>query len=233
VKRWIHAYFDAQRIEGEWFSLHMNQEILEQLRNASGHPGSILGSDTGAPMMPEHTGHKCLAGRPRIHADNAAKQRAYRARQAAWRKRSGPKVYHQSNTIEWGTPQAFFDALHAEFGFTLDVAAQPGNAKCATFYTPEQDGLTQPWHGVCWCNPPYGRAIEAWMAKAVLSAQQGALVVCLVPVRTDTRWWRTYVAERAEIRYVPGRLIFVGARHRAPFPNAVVVYRPPTARACP
>ena len=128
-------------------------------------------------------------GRPRIHMDNCARQKAYRERQAAWRKRHSPKVYHAHQTTEWETPQPFFDQVHSEFGFTLDVAAQPSNAKCPRYFTPEDDGLVQSWGAeVCWCNPPYGRTIGAWMRKAYESALQGATVVCLVPARTDTKW---------------------------------------------
>src|SRR4029077_12673434 len=116
------------------------------------------------------------------------------------------KVYHRSLTTEWETPQAFFDRLNAEFGFTLDVAAQHGNAKCLYYFTEAEDGLTQPWVGVCWLNPPYGKAIGLWIAKAAQSAQEGATIVCLVPVRTDTRWWQRYCLPPTEVRFVPGRL---------------------------
>lgn len=139
------------------------------------------------------------------------------------------KVYHRSQSTEWATPQDFFDALNAEFGFTLDVAAQPTNAKCARYFTPEVDGLTQPWTGVCWMNPPYGRTIEPWMKKAYESALQGATVVSLVPARTDTRWWHRYTVH-GELRYVQGRLHFGGAANAAPFPSVVVIFRP---RECP
>jgi phage N-6-adenine-methyltransferase len=141
--------------------------------------------------------------------------------------RSAPKVYHRHNTIEWETPQWFFETLNAEFEFTLDVCAQPVNAKCPRFFTPEDDGLAQPWEGVCWCNPPYGRnVIDPWIAKARQSAMQGAIVVCLVPVRTDTKWWHSHVVH-GEIRFLERRLKFGGATNPAPFPNAVVIFRPP------
>lgn len=52
-----------------------------------------------------------------------------------------------SNTDEWATPQALFDKLNATFYFTLDPCATPENAKCAKFYTKEQDGLKQDWGG--------------------------------------------------------------------------------------
>src|SRR5262250_180392 len=131
-------------------------------------------------------------GRPRIYEDIRTqwgeRQRRYRQRQ-----QQSLKVYHRSLTHEWATPQAFYDALNAEFGFTLDVAAQPGNAKCARYLTPVEDALVQPWEGICWCNPPYGRNLGDWIRKAYASAQAGATVVCLVPARTDTRWWQQYV----------------------------------------
>ena len=46
-----------------------------------------------------------------------------------------------SATDEWSTPNAFFQALNAEFRFELDVCATAENAKCAKYYTREQDGL--------------------------------------------------------------------------------------------
>lgn len=53
-----------------------------------------------------------------------------------------------SNTDEWATPQSLFDKLNAAFHFTLDPCATPENAKCAKFYTKEQDGLKQDWGGL-------------------------------------------------------------------------------------
>ena len=132
-----------------------------------------------------------------------------------------------STTDGWATPQALFDELNAEFGFTLDVCASDWNYKCADYFTIEQDGLRQEWTGVCWLNPPYGRTIGKWMAKAVESAQAGATVVCLVPARTDTAWWWDY-AMLGEIRFIRGRIKFVneqGSGDAAPFPSAVVIFR--------
>lgn len=131
-----------------------------------------------------------------------------------------------SATPEWETPQQFFDELDAEFHFDVDVCATPDNAKCRNFYSREADGLSVPWTGTCWMNPPYGREISAWMRKAYESAASGATVVCLVPARTDTAWWHDYAA-KGEIRFVRGRLRFGAATSPAPFPSAVVIFRPP------
>ena len=62
---------------------------------------------------------------------------------------------YSSKTDMWETPQDLFDDLDREFHFDLDVCATQENAKCKRYYTPEQDGLIQPWKGTCWCNPPY------------------------------------------------------------------------------
>jgi phage N-6-adenine-methyltransferase len=133
-------------------------------------------------------------------------------------------VHFSSATDLWATPQDFFDKLHDEFGFQTDVCANAENAKCANYYTAEQDGLAQSWSGVCWMNPPYGRAIKGWMRKAYESAQAGATVVCLVPARTDTAWWWDY-AMKGEVRFIRGRLKFGGHENNAPFPSAVVIFR--------
>ena len=130
----------------------------------------------------------------------------------------------------WGTPQWLFDALHREFDFTLDPCSTHENAKCRLHYTLAEDGLTQNWgvHTV-FMNPPFGRSIGSWMKKAFESSQQGATVVCLVPARTDAAWWHGYVT-KAEIRFLRGRLRFDGGKHSAPFPSAIVVFRPPSYR---
>ena len=73
---------------------------------------------------------------------------------------------NSSATPEWPTPPWLAAQLAAEFGpWDLDPAATAANAKAALYYTVEDDGLAQPWKGRVWLNPPYGRAIGAWMAK--------------------------------------------------------------------
>jgi phage N-6-adenine-methyltransferase len=139
---------------------------------------------------------------------------------------SNTSVHFSHHRDDWETPQELFNQLHAEFQFTVDVAASPENAKCARYFTRADDGLRQDWSGVAWMNPPYS-AISTWMAKAYEPAKAGTTVVCLVPARTDTRWWHTWVGPYAEYRFLPGRVQFVGAESGAPFPSVVVVFKPP------
>jgi len=135
-----------------------------------------------------------------------------------------PRIGHEHiGTDRWETPADLFAVLNQEFRFELDVCALPANAKCATYYTPDQDGLKQAWRGRCWMNPPYGSTIGAWIAKAWESAKQGATVVSLLPVHTETGWWWDY-CRHAEVRFLRGRLRFSNAPTAAPFASAIVVF---------
>jgi phage N-6-adenine-methyltransferase len=132
-----------------------------------------------------------------------------------------------SECVDWETPAELYAVLNAEFHFDLDPCANCQNAKCARYFTENDDGLLQPWTGIVWVNPPYGRGIAHWLDKALLSANAGATVVCLVPARTDTRWWHRYCMSSDEIRLLDRRLTFAGADNKATFPAAIVVFRPP------
>lgn len=161
-------------------------------------------------------------------------------------------VHFSSGADLWGTPPDFFAELDREFNFTLDVCANPETAKCFNYFTTffgyehaclwdgraQVDGLFRDWgRNVCWMNPPYSD-LKTWLAKAALAAFNNATVVALIPSRTDTKAWHRYVWDAknhcprpgVEIRYVEGRLKFAGAYYAAessaPFPSAVVVFRP-------
>lgn len=131
-----------------------------------------------------------------------------------------------SKSDEWSTPPEFFAALDKEFGFTLDPCSTDENAKCASHYTMADNGLLKDWKSeTVFCNPPYSD-IAAWVAKCYGAAELGAIVVMLIPSRTDTEYWHRYVM-KGEIRFIKGRLKFGGCKDSAPFPSAVVVFRPP------
>jgi len=141
-------------------------------------------------------------------------------------------VHFKSQTVEWETPQELFDSLDSEFHFTLDPCCTKETAKCQTFFTVKEDGLLQDWGGHrVFMNPPYGRVIGQWIEKAFHESQNGVLIVCLIPSRTDTAWWHEY-AMRGEIRFIRGRLKFGMSKTGAPFPSAIVIFRPKD-RTCP
>lgn len=148
----------------------------------------------------------------------------------------GHAALTSSERMDWATPLWLFDLLHSEFNFELDAAASAANAKCLLFWTEQDDALIQPWLGPSnlssgaiksvFCNPPYGRGIGAWMAKAKaeVQAHEGTIIM-LVPARPDTSWWSDNVVEGAtEVRFIKGRIQFEGAESGATFPSVVVVY---------
>jgi len=144
----------------------------------------------------------------------------------------------------WTTPPEIFDPLHEEFGFGLDVCAEPETAKVGRYFTPADDGLTQPWdtEKPNWCNPPYSRGeIERWLGKAWKETKRGATTVALVPHDASTRWWGMWVrgladgqdpTMRVEVRELAGRVRFLNPDTGQPAksgyskPCAIVVYRP-------
>ena len=136
-----------------------------------------------------------------------------------------PLVDELRGTDRWATPQELFSELDREFGFELDVCALPENAKCRHYYSPDDDGLSQPWQGVCWMNPPYN-ALSRWVDKAARSADEGATVVSLLPAATETGWWWDH-CRHAEIRFLRGRIRFSDAATAAPFASAIVVFGRP------
>jgi phage N-6-adenine-methyltransferase len=129
-----------------------------------------------------------------------------------------------SRTDEWATPKATFDELDREFNFTLDPCATTENAKCAKFFTVEDDGLAQSWSGErVFCNPPYSD-IKKWVQKCYIESRDGTLIVLLMPARTDTAAFHDYIYSKAEVRFLRGRLKFGDGKNSAPFPSMVVVF---------
>lgn len=150
------------------------------------------------------------------------------------------KALFSSESGRWETPRELFEKLNEEFDFTVDVCAEAHNKKCRRYFSPAVDGLRCSWAGErAWCNPPYGRGLSRWFAKAIAECEQGATVVVLVPARTDTRWWQTFVMPHAdEVRFIDGRVKFIRppstrSRRRAsgkratiaPFPSVLVIFR--------
>ncbi len=137
-----------------------------------------------------------------------------------------------SKSDEWETPQDLFDELDKRYNFTLDPCATPENAKCTTYYTPDENGLTKDWGGhTVFINPPYTRgAIAKWIKKAHNEGNKpSTTVVCLIPARTDTKYWHDYCMDAAKIYFIKGRLKFGGgdknkSGNAAPFPSVLIVF---------
>ena len=137
------------------------------------------------------------------------------------------QVMFSSATDDWATPKDFFDNLNAEFNFTLDPCASESNYKCSKYFTINDDGLSKDWSGnTVFCNPPYGRAIKYWVRKCYEeSLKPNTTVVMLIPARTDTTYFHDYIYNKAEIRFIRGRLKFGESNNSAPFPSMVIIFR--------
>lgn len=140
------------------------------------------------------------------------------------------------------TAPEVFGPLHERFRFSIDAAALPHNTKLERYFTPEQDGLAQPWAGErVWCNPPYS-SIEPWLVKAWGSDAE--LVVMLLPAnRTEQGWWQRHIEPRrdraggVQVEFLAGRMRFIahdatgiGPNERPPFGVCLVIWdrTPPT-----
>jgi phage N-6-adenine-methyltransferase len=134
------------------------------------------------------------------------------------------KILFSSQSNEWKTPTDLFKKLNDEFLFTVDVCATKENKLCENYFTKEIDGLKQNWEGVCWCNPPYNREIGKWLKKAHES-RNNAATICLIPSRTDTKYWHEFVMDSDEIRFIKGRLKFNESKNSAPFPSCIVIFK--------
>lgn len=128
--------------------------------------------------------------------------------------KSKMKVHFSSQRGDWRTPKALYQALDAEFAFDCDPCPPQ----------PTADGLSIEWGMSTYVNPPYGREIGRWVAKAHAESLKGKTIVMLVPSRTDTKWWHDYCMQASEIRFIRGRLHFDDGPGRAPFPSAIVVF---------
>ena len=117
------------------------------------------------------------------------------------------RVMFTSERDDWETPTDLFNKLNEEFHFTVDLCASDENHKCPKYYTKENDGMAADLTGeVVYCNPPYGsKATLQWVKKC---AEAKATVVMLLPARTDTRAFHDYIYNKAEVRFLRGRLKF-------------------------
>lgn len=140
---------------------------------------------------------------------------------------------------EWETPKDFFNKLNDEFNFTLDPCCREYNFTCKKYYTIDDDGLSKDWNNeIVYCNPPYGREIGKWVKKCYDEwIKNNITIVMLIPSRTDTKWFHKYIYNKAEIRFIEGRLKFINRLFpswredgnfkisSAPFPSMLVIYK--------
>tara|TARA_Y100000401_G_C8300327_1_gene213675 strand:+ start:407 stop:946 length:540 start_codon:yes stop_codon:yes gene_type:complete len=144
-----------------------------------------------------------------------------------WRQGALYSSKHQA----WRTPGWLIRFLNEVYDFDLDAAASPDNAICEKYLSEEDDALSvEEWPGDrIWLNPPYGRAVGKFVAKAHQQAEMfgKTVVVVLVFARTDTAWWHDFAMRAQDIYFIRGRLRFTKGEEKsgtAPAPSALLVF---------
>ena len=127
----------------------------------------------------------------------------------------------QSTNQSWETPDELFQRIDSMFHFTRDVCASEENKKCPLFWSEEDSCLDKVWDGINWMNPPY-KNMKKFIKKAY-DERENAVTVCLIPARTNTKWWHEYCMN-GEIYFICGRPKFKGCIHGLPQPLALVVF---------
>lgn len=127
----------------------------------------------------------------------------------------------KSTNQEWETSNQLFEKIDSIFHFTRDVCASQKNTKCKLFWSENNSCLNKKWDGINWMNPPY-KYMRQFIKKAYEERHQ-AITVCLVPARTNTKWWHDWCM-KGEIYFICGRPKFKGCKYGLPQPLALVVF---------
>lgn len=117
--------------------------------------------------------------------------------------------YGKGRAQNWRTPRTLFDQLHAQYGFTLDGASEPGNG-----LLPRASTAAEPmaWTGErVFCNPPWSN-----IRPFVELAPPAEVAVLLVPARTNVAWFHRALELGARPRFFKGRPKFELPTHEGP-----------------
>jgi hypothetical protein len=152
------------------------------------------------------------------------------------------KALFSSRKDDWCTPNRVLDPVRrfaGDIGIALDPCSNASsivNAKRAYSLADGQDGLALTWEtdvcGVVFVNPPYGRApddVGPWVKKA---SETWRHVFVLVPARVDAKWWQREATKAAAVCFWKGRIKFLGGKHAAPFPSAMLYFGINPGRFC-
>ncbi len=134
------------------------------------------------------------------------------------------KINFSSDKVEYSTPLSLFEPLNKEFRFNTDVCASDKNAKCYNYFTVKDNAFTKNWRGNCWMNPPFSKELRKWVKKAHDdSCKYGGTIVCLIPVRSNTKWWGEII-ENAEVRFIIGEVNFNDNERGLWLPMCILIF---------
>jgi len=143
-------------------------------------------------------------------------------------------VAHNSGNSEWYTPAELITLAREVMG---DIDCDPATSavanetvKAKTYYTAQTDGLTKPWHGRVWMNPPYAQPlIRDFCSAATAKFEQGEIsqAIVLVNNATETAWFQQLLTTSTAVCFLRGRVKFVdpqGNPNGAPLQGQAIVY---------
>lgn len=111
----------------------------------------------------------------------------------------------KNESFEWYTPPAIFEGLGLRFDLDpCSPGAGLSHVPADKHYTIVDDGLTSPWFGTVFVNPPYGPETGKWMKKLASHGDGLALVFS----RTDVKWFHEFGVQADLICFVSGRIKF-------------------------
>lgn len=127
-------------------------------------------------------------------------------------------------TDDWYTPPSIFDALAVRFD--LDPCSPgPGHwVPADRIYTEADDGLSQPWAGIVFMNPPFGgrNGHIPWLVK-FFDHGNG---VAIVRAYTSSGWWHDHMHRAEALLFPRGKTKFIrpdGSIGRAPGHGIVLI----------